>query len=243
MSQSYGYDLLDRLTSATGTSLNQGWSYDDNGKRLSQTGSASSTYTVSSTSNRLGGVSGALSRSYGYDDSGNTTSDGTATFGYNDAGRMVSVMKAGVTTTYALNALGQRVKKTTSGSSTYFAYDEAGHLVGEYDNAGNLIQETVWFGDLPIATLRPNGGGVDVFYVHSDHLNTPRRVSRPSDNVVVWRWDSDPFGTSAANEDLAACMSGGRNPIVCHTQWLFGLMFCNARSDDSSHSNSSHSGE
>lgn len=29
---------------------------------------------------------------------------------------------------------------------TYFAYDEAGHLVGEYDNSGNLIQETIWWG-------------------------------------------------------------------------------------------------
>src|SRR6185503_4587545 len=201
LSQSYGYDLLDRLTSATGTGLNQGWTYDANGNRLTQTGSAASTYTVSSTSNRLSSVSGALSRSYGYDSSGNTTGDGTATFTYNDAGRKVSVMKASVTTAYALNALGQRVKKTTSGSSTYFVYDEAGHLVGEYDNSGNLIQETIWFGDTPVATLRPNGGGVTVFYVHSDHLNTPRRISRPSDNAVVWRWDSDPFGATSANED------------------------------------------
>src|SRR4030095_8677787 len=64
-----------------------------------------------------------------------------------------------------------------------------------------LIQETVWFGDIPVATLRPNGGGVSLFYVHTDHLNTPRRISRPSDNVVVWRWDSQPFGTIAATED------------------------------------------
>jgi RHS repeat-associated protein len=201
LSQSYGYDLLDRLTSATGTSLNQGWSYDANGNRLTQTGSAASIFTVSSTNNRLSSVSGALTRSYSYDNSGNTTGDGSATFTYNDAGRMISATKASVTTTYALNALGQRVKKTASGSSRYFAYDEAGHLVGEYDNSGTLIQETVWFGDTPVATLRPNGAGVSLFYVHTDHLNTPRRISRPSDNVVVWRWDSDPFGATAANED------------------------------------------
>jgi RHS repeat-associated protein len=201
LSQTYGYDLLDRLTSATGTSLNQGWTYDANGNRLTQTGSAPSTHTVSSTSNRLSGVSGALTRTYGYDNAGNTTSDGTATFTYNDAGRMVGATKASVTTTYGLNALGQRVKKTTSGSSTYFVYDETGHLVGEYDNSGNLIQETVWVADMPVATLRTNGAGVSTFYVHTDHLNTPRRVSRPSDNVVLWRWDPDPSGTTAANQD------------------------------------------
>jgi RHS repeat-associated protein len=50
--------------------------------------------------------------------------------------------------------------------------------------------------------LKPDGsGGVSLFYVHTDHLNAPRRISRPSDNVIVWRWDSDPFGTTAANQD------------------------------------------
>jgi RHS repeat-associated protein len=201
LSQSYGYDLLDRLTSATGIGLNQGWTYDANGNRLTQTGSQASTYTVSSTGNRLSNVTGSLTRSYGYDNSGNTTSDGTATFTYNDAGRMTSATKAGVTTTYVINTLGQRVKKASSGSSTYFVYDEAGHLVGEYDGSGNFIEETVWFGDTPVAALKPNGTSINLFYVHADHLNTPRRISRPSDNVVVWRWDGDPFGSTAANED------------------------------------------
>lgn len=113
---------------------------------------------------------------------------------------MTSV-SGGATASYAHNALGQRVKKVTGGGTTYFVYDEAGHLVGEYDGAGALIQETVWLGDIPVATLRPNGGSVAVYYVHTDHLNTPRRISRPADNVIVWRWDSDPFGTTAASQD------------------------------------------
>lgn len=200
-SQSYGYDLLDRLTSATGASLNQGWTYDANGNRLSQTGDQPSTYTISSTSNRLSSISGTLTRSYAHNASGSVTGDGTVTSMYDDAGRLVSATKAGVTTTYAVNAVGQRVRKTSAGTSIYFVYDESGHLVGEYDNAGALIQETVWLGDIPVATMRPSGASVDLFYVHADHLNTPRRISRPSDNVIVWRWDSDPFGTSAANQD------------------------------------------
>jgi RHS repeat-associated protein len=202
LSQTYGYDLLDRLTSATGTGLSQGWTYDANGNRLTQSGSHPSTYTISSASNRIASITGSLTRTYGYDNAGNVTSDGTATFTYNDAGRMASATKAGNSTTYSLNALGQRVKKSTGSSSTYFVYDEAGHLVGEYDSSGNLIQETVWLGDTPVAALKPNGGtGVNAFYIHTDHLDTPRRINRPSDNVVVWRWDADPFGTTPANED------------------------------------------
>jgi RHS repeat-associated protein len=94
------------------------------------------------------------------------------------------------------------VKKYWTGGAEHFVYDEAGHLLGEYDASGNLIQETVWMGDIPVGTLQPNGsGGINVYYLHTDNLNTPRRISRPSDNVIVWRWDSDPFGTTSANQD------------------------------------------
>ncbi len=37
---------------------------------------------------------------------------------------------------------------------------------------------------------------------YADHLGTPRAVTRPSDNAVVWRWDnSDPFGANLPNEN------------------------------------------
>jgi RHS repeat-associated protein len=37
--------------------------------------------------------------------------------------------------------------------------------------------------------------------LHTDHLNTPRTVTRPSDNQLRWRWDPDPFGASAPNQN------------------------------------------
>ncbi len=156
---SYGYDSLDRLTSASKTGQNQTWTYDANSNRLTQGGTTSSTFTISSTNNRLSSVSGAISRTYGYDAAGNTTSYSGLTLGYDDAGRMTSV-SGGATASYSHNALGQRVKKTVSAVATYFVYDEAGHLIGEYNSSGGLIQETVWLDDVPVATLRPNGGSV-----------------------------------------------------------------------------------
>jgi RHS repeat-associated protein len=201
LSWTYGYDTLDRLNSATTTGTTQGWTYDANGNRLTQTGSTPSTYTNSPSSNRVSSISGSLPRSYAYDNAGNTLSYGTATFTYNHRGRMATATNAGTTATYTYNALGQRIRRATSSITTVYVYDEAGHLVGEYTAAGGLIQETVWLGDMPIATLRPNGaGGVDVFYVHTDHLNTPRLVTDSSNNIR-WRWDSDPFGTTAPNEN------------------------------------------
>ena len=47
--------------------------YDANGNRLTETGSAPSTYSISPASNRISGITGALARTYGYDASGNTT--------------------------------------------------------------------------------------------------------------------------------------------------------------------------
>jgi RHS repeat-associated protein len=123
--------------------------------------------------------------------------------------------------------IGQRVRKTApasggAGVTRHFMYDEAGRLVGEYDATGKLIQETVWFNDLPIATLQPAGtfnqvpvssnpgrtcvvapqNAVDIYYIHADHLGTPRVITRPSDDKVLWQWDNvEAFGNSAPNEN------------------------------------------
>jgi RHS repeat-associated protein len=197
----YGYDALDRLTSATTSAITDGWTYDANGNRLTQTGTMAITFTVSPTSNQVTATSGGLVRTYGYDAAGNVTSNGTA-FTYNDRGRMAST--SGSSTVYLYNALGQMIEKSGTPGTTVFMQDEAGHLVGEYSSSGALVSETVWLGDIPVATLQPNGsGGVNIFYVHSDHLNAPRKVSRPSDNALEWRWDTDPFGTAAANQNPA----------------------------------------
>jgi RHS repeat-associated protein len=201
LSWTYGYDLLDRLNSATSASVTQGWTYDANGNRLTETGGAPSTYTNSATSNRLNAISGALARSYGYDAAGNTLAYAGATFTYNNRGRMATASNGGVTAAYTYNALGQRIRRTASSGTTLYVYDESGHLIGEYAADGALIQETVWLGDMPVVTLRPNGsGGVSVFYVHTDHLNTPRLITDAANNVR-WRWDSDAFGATMPNEN------------------------------------------
>jgi len=40
-----------------------------------------------------------------------------------------------------------------------------------------------------------------VYYVHTDHLGTPRVFTDPDTKQVVWRWDGDPFGTTEPNSD------------------------------------------
>jgi RHS repeat-associated protein len=191
------------MTSAVKTGTTRGWSYDANGNRLTETGSAASTYTISTTNNRISSISGALPRTYSYDPAGNVLSYATVTATYNNRGRMKTLTKGAVTASYVYNALGQFVKQSGGPSGTLlYVYDEAGHLLGEYTATGTLIQETLWMGDTPVASIRP--GTPSLYYVHTDHLNTPRRVTRPSDNKLMWSWYSDPFGADLPNENPAA---------------------------------------
>ena len=60
-----------------------------------------------------------------------------------------------------------------------------------------IIADAVYFMKTSPATVAQR----KVYYIHTDHLGTPRKVSDPATNAVVWNWDSDPFGTTAANDD------------------------------------------
>jgi YD repeat-containing protein len=177
-----GYDSLDRLTSAAQTAATLGWTYDANGNRLSQTGSNASTFTPSSTSNQLNSVTGALTSTYGYDGAGNATSYAGNSFTYNQRGRASVATGTSGTTNYIYSALGQMIEKYGTGATSLIVYDEAGHLVGEYSSTGALVQETVWMGDTPIATLRPNGSSISTYYVHTDQLNADAPASARHDD-------------------------------------------------------------
>jgi RHS repeat-associated protein len=196
-----GYDLNDRLTSFTFGSVTRTYSYDLTGNRLTSSGEP---YTYSSTSNRLlqiSAIGGSLQRSYSYDASGRPSGDGRNAYAYDARGRLETVTITpgspyARVQFFLFNARGERVMKRTGGPvnlSTHFVYDEAGKLLGEYDSAGNVLQEIVWLGDLPVASLR-GAGTVEVFYIYPDQIGTPRMVVDVQ-NRARWRWDlNEPFG-------------------------------------------------
>ncbi len=99
-----------------------------------------------------------------------------------------------------------------SGSSqTFFLFDPAGRLVGDYQEnqatpqTGDwlLKQETVWFGDIPVAVIKQASptDPIQVYTIHAGHLNTPR-VIVDSTNTPVWLWsDNRAFGNTLPDED------------------------------------------
>jgi RHS repeat-associated protein len=219
--QSFTYDNAGRLLSFNGYINNgnnvanitqtQSFTYDANGNRLtSKIGTATtSTYTTQATSNRLTSITGGITKTNTYDTAGNLTSDGSTSLTYDGRGRMLTATNAGITTSYLINYAGQRVKKANSTETVYYVYDDAGHMIGEYNSAGTLIQEIIWLGDTPVA-LRGKmpclTGGTCTetasAYIWTDHLSTPREITRvnaSNAHVSIWKWDSLPFGETLPN--------------------------------------------
>jgi RHS repeat-associated protein len=197
---SFGYDVLDRITAGSTSGTSYGWTHDANGNRQTQTGTNAGTYTIAGSSNQIASSTGPVAGAFTYDAAGNTASIAGVPLSYNQQGRLTSLNVNNAQINYLYNALGQMIAKSVGGVTTVLTYDEAGHLLGEYSPTTGLIQETVWMGDTPIATIQPTtgGSGLTLYYVHTDNLNTPRIITRPSDNTPMWAWTIDPFGTTAA---------------------------------------------
>ncbi len=203
-SQTYSYDALNRLITAAGGYGNLGYSYDAVGNRLTETrNGVSDTYTYQTTSNRLTGITRATgNRSFTYDAAGNPTQRTAAdnsnqTFNFNNANRLSSVnVNGALAATYTYNPLGQRVVKTlANGSKEIYHYDEAGQLIAVTDAAGTTVREYIYWGSQQVALV--NNG--TLYFIHSDHLNTPQVVTNASQQVV-WMGDYEPFGKLAQNQ-------------------------------------------
>jgi RHS repeat-associated protein len=245
LDHAFNYDDGDRLTQCTQNTTIHTYSYDLSGNRqtLGIVGLSPYTYTTAATSNRLttlttpaGSPATLPSKTNTYDAAGNLTSDNTVTLTYSDRGRLANIKKtvAGTvkTTSYLFNGLEQRLKKSgptdqvTTGT-IYYAYDEASHTIGEYDANLKVIYETVYLGDTPVAVLKQQTTGTapstitttSVYYVYSDQIDTPRVITRATDNKMVWRWDSsDPFGLFYPAENPSALAA---SPSITYAQPAF----------------------
>ena len=228
--QQFGYDNLNRLISVAGgiANTNQTFSYDATGNRTALAlGGIAYTNAISPNSNRLISTTGpAPAKTNQYDAAGNLINDGTMQFTFNARGRRDSAIIGADTVTYQYNGFGQRILKSGSDplvptGQQQYVYDEAGHLIGEYDSSGALIQETVYLDNMPVAVLTQSidASGptpvtsTTVYHVYADQINTPRVITQASDNQIVWRWDAtDPFGVLPPDEDPSGLGGFTYNP-------------------------------
>lgn len=184
-SKSFTYDSLDRLSTATSSGIwgSLAWTYDGVGNRQTE---GSTVYSYAPGTNKLTGVGGST---YSFDNDGNTISDSTRGYTYNQNQRLIQAMNGATTANYTYNGMGQRVKKVVNGVTTIFHYNRAGQIIAESDSTGATTAEYVYLNSQPLAKI----GGTNVYYYHNDHLGTPQKMTDAT-GVIVWAADYKPFG-------------------------------------------------
>ena len=175
-SQAFGYDSLNRLTSATGRYGGLQYTYDANGNRLTEIPS------VIPPVNPLDGL-GSLT--------GLT---------YNQSGRLATVTAGNkVLARYTYDPFGRRLVKSQPGISTttLYHYDRNGRLLDENNDQGNPEPaEYIYLDDgTPVATLTPAPG--NLYFLHDDRLGTPQLATK-SDQSALWTTTYQPFGETGS---------------------------------------------
>jgi RHS repeat-associated protein len=196
-SQSFTYDNVGRLLTATGWSVwNRRFAYDRWGNRTgmwdavtggNQLQNIAIALTGGVANNRIANVNGV---SYTYDASGNCTWDGAHSYAYDGEGRQANV-DSGVTASSAYDSNNWRVKKVAGGLTTHYVWEGA-QVIAEYNGStGALISEYIFAGSRMVA--RDQGGVLR--YFHQDRLST--RMITDSTGAVVGTEDHLPFGEDA----------------------------------------------
>jgi RHS repeat-associated protein len=195
---------LDRLDTDTeaGPAGARNHDYDANGNRL--TDGAGTTATFTPNSDRVATINGV---NVTLDAAGNLTSDGTYKYLWNGLGQLGELRKADNTliATYYYDYRWLRTRKVTTAAApqgagtTFYHYDQEGHLVGE-TTPGNQPQATyVWNGDILTGYITYNPR--TVYTVQVDHLGSPFQI-RTLAGKIIWRWESDGYGRTPPNEDV-----------------------------------------
>jgi len=213
--QQFGYDNLGRLTSQTLATTSYGYAYDATGNRTAtQIGATSYALTVSPTSNQYAKVqSSAGTASQTYDKAGNLLNDTVLKYTVSPRGRMSAVKIGTSTVSYLVNGLEQRVSKTgptalVATGAAYYAYDEAGQVLGEYGATLAPVYETVYLGPTPVGVVKQTGQAGNAtlasvaYNVYADQIDAPRVITRSTDEAIVWRWDgAEAFGATGPVQD------------------------------------------
>jgi RHS repeat-associated protein len=192
--QTYTYDSLNRLQSATETSNSiqtwkQTFNFDRYGNRRFDTSNNNTTTlpsgydpnvfnpTFNSSNNRMNDNQG-----YEYDQSGNVTKDATnKRFVYDAENKQTSFGTNGSSTNggnYFYDGDGRRVKKVVGTETTIFVYNASGQLVAEYSTTAPTNPQTS--------------------YLTTDTLGSPR-INTDAFGSVKARHDYLPFGEEIAN--------------------------------------------
>jgi RHS repeat-associated protein len=197
MTQTLGYDALNRLTDVSSGADNASYQYDADGNRIHQVVNGTAvTFNPDTASNRLLSMtSGGSTVNYSYDPEGDILGYGPGTptqmFAYTGFDRLNGSDVNGLSTHYDVNPEGQRLRKYTADTMTFFAPDASGALMSE-DQDGTWM-DYVWLNGR-LVTVVANGG---VYPVAADQTGRPLALTHPATQAILWESQGLPFDRGA----------------------------------------------
>ena len=207
-SASYGYDPLQRMTSANtcGSSAFPQWglteTFDRYGNRWNQTATAGSPPQPSLTFG-INGINGSTNNQpngYNYDSSGNMTVEPTVpqqNYMYFDGENRMTAISGGNAASYSYDGNGMRVVKSVTGGTTTVSIFSGSSVIAEYDNgvaSGSPSREYIAG---PSGLLAMFSGGATTYY-HQDQLSarltTDGTIGSPTFGQVLSQEGHFPYG-------------------------------------------------
>jgi RHS repeat-associated protein len=193
----YGYDPVDRLTSATNSAQpNESYSFDGVGNRTASHLSASYSYQPF---NKLRSTATAT---HSFDNNGNLLSKtggaGTTSFSWSEENQLKQVtLPTGLTVSNKYDGLGRRIQRTTiGGANERYIYDGNDVLL---DLNADWSVATTYLSDLGIGNkLRQTSATTGVSYYLTDHLGSTAGLTNANGSMVE-QLTYDSFGNSASS--------------------------------------------
>jgi len=233
-SKTFGYDTINRLTSAQIAGNQSTYTYDT-ANRLTQVQVASgsgSTYAYDAVDQLQSltttqGTTQLQRYTYAYDPNGNRISrtdqsSNSLSYVFDQANRLTSL---GSTAQYSYDGSGLRTQKNVGGVTNAYTWNVAGSLP-----AVLLDGQTAYVngpGGLPVEQITSSG---QVYYYHPDQLGSTRALT-DSSGAVVQTYDYDAYGSPSGSNGSVA------NPFQYAGQYTdaeSGLQYLRARYYDAS---------
>lgn len=213
-SQTLRYDAAGRLIESVRNGAASTTGYDANGNATSFVGGGVSRSTsIDAQSNRILSYTSSdpsdQNRSYLYDSLGNrireTGSDGIRAYSYNTFNRLYQATSAGITATYRINGLGQRVGKlvssSTASSTRYFSYLGQNQMLTEQGSEG--WTDYIWAGTELVGFVR----GGRIYTIHADQLGRPELVTNNA-AAVTWKAYNYTYGRTVTLDTVGGLNFG-----------------------------------
>jgi RHS repeat-associated protein len=197
--RSFGYDGLNRLTSANGVWGAGSIGYDTANNVSSKTlGTNSLTYNYDA-QKKLSSITGSTPYTFTYDVYGNVTSNGRDTFTYDDASQLKTINQT-TPTSFMYDGNGHRVTSFKGMDIRYFVYSQSGSLMYEKNiSTGDEVTYFYLQGSL-LAQSAVTGGVTQTSYYHNDLLGSPIAATSQG-GTLLWREEYDPYGNKLLKQN------------------------------------------